>query len=110
MTYKTIRDGQPIMMSNWNINRPSERAMAIDLRARGYDTPDEERLYGSVRTIFLSNDPAYYAEDDRKYADPLILEPGEIVRLAGTALLYRVHPMRPRYEYISDIIHFDLVK
>lgn len=112
MDYKTIKDGTAYRMSNWE-NRPSRRAMVHDLGSkdfyRDYCT-DEDRLYGSPRTMFLSNDPAYYEQDDLRYANPITLEPGEIVRLEGTELLYRVVPATKNYQYITTITYFELVK
>ena len=113
-TYKTIRNGQAVMMNTWKIERASERAMVHDMGVMDFYkeyVTDEDRVFASTREIFLSNDPAAYEADNRKYANPLVLVNGEIVRLEGNGKLYRVVDMRPRgWEYISDPIHFELVK
>lgn len=113
--YKTIRNGQAIMMNNWNIDRRSERASVRDM---GMDEfykdriSDEERVYGAVRGISLYGPglEGLYEIEDKKYENPLILAPGEIVRLESNNKLYKVVPVRPKWEYIGDIIHFELVK
>ncbi len=112
-SYKVIRNGQAVMMSTWDKSSKAERAEIMDM---GVMEPykewvtDEERVYASCRTIFLCSEPAYYEEDDRKYANPLVLENGEIVRLESNGKLYKVVDVRPRgWEYIADPIHFELI-
>lgn len=113
-TYKTIRNGQAVMMNTWKKEHASQRAMVRDMGVMDFykeRVTDEDRVYASARPIFLCNNPAYYEEEERKYANPLVLVNGEIVRLEGNGKLYRVVDMRPRgWEYISDPIHFELVK
>ena len=113
-TYKTIRNGQAVMMNTWEKEHASQRAMVRDMGVMDFykeRVTDEDRVYASARTIFLCNNPAHYEADERKYANPLVLVNGEIVRLEGNGKLYRVIDIHPRgWKYISDPIHFELVK
>ena len=111
--YKTIRNGQAVRMSTWDINRKSRMAMIHDMGVQDWykeHVTDEDRVYASARTIFLSQDPAYYEQDDKKYANPLELVNGEIVRLEGNGRLYKVIDKHPRgWAYVMDPICFELV-
>lgn len=113
-TYKTIRNGQAVMMNTWKKEHIFQRAMVHDMGVMDFykeRVTDEDRVFASTRPIFLSNNPAHYDEENRKYANPLVLVNGEIVRLEGNGKLYRVVDMRPHgWEYISDPINFELVK
>lgn len=113
-TPKMIANGMIVRMDHWPM-RKSALAQIRDMGAmEDYKdmVTDEDRVYASCRTMFLSDDPAYYEADDREWGGPVTtLTDGEIVRLYGTVNLYKVVDMRPRgWEYISDPIHFELVK
>lgn len=113
-TYKTIRNGQAVRMSTWDANRSSQRAKIMDMGVMDFykdHVTDADRVYAAPRSIFLSNDPAYYEQSDREYANPLELVNGEVVRLEANGKLYRVVDMHPRkWAYITEPIHFELVK
>lgn len=112
-TYKTIRNGMPVRMNTWDVNRKSQMAMINDMGVQDFykdHVTDSDRLFASARTIFLSNDPAYYEQDDMKYANPLELVNGEIVMLEANGKLYKVVDKHPRkWAYLMDPIGFELV-
>ena len=111
--YKTIRHGQAVRMSTWDVNRKSQMAMINDMGVQDWykdHVTDSDRVFASARTIFLSNDPAYYEQDDKKYSNPLELINGETVMLESNGKLYRVVDKHPRkWAYIMDPIAFELI-
>ena len=111
--YKTIRDGQPVRMSNWDVNRKSQVAMVHDMGVQDFykdHVTDGDRLYASARTMFLSAYTDYYIKDDEKYANPLELVNGEVVRLEANGRLYKVVDVHPKgWNYTLDPIHFKLI-
>lgn len=114
MEVKTIKHGQIVRMSNWDATKKHQMAKVSDMgfdKILGAYVTDEDRVYASVRTIALYGNKEYYKQEDAEWSgDILTLEPNELVRLESNNRIYKVHPMRPKFEYISDIIHFDLVE
>lgn len=113
---KTISNNTAVRLTTWDATRRSQMAMIHDM---GLDkdlvewgrVDDTNCLYGAARTIFLSSDPQAYELDDAKYANPVILEDGELVRLDRNGKTYRVKCMgrNGKFEYYSDLLHFELV-
>jgi len=110
---KVIKNETPVRLETWDATRKSQMAMIHDMgRDPMLGTSDEDCLYGSARTIFLSNDLSYYEQDDKRYANPLILKDGELVKLDRNGKIYRVKCMgsNGKFAYYSDILHFELIK
>lgn len=109
----TVRNGSVIALKSWNLNDCFERAMVHDM---GLDaslgTTDANCLYGSARALFLSSNTGDYERDEKRYANPLILNDGDMVRLNRNGKIYRVKNMgyRGKFAYYTDILHFELIK
>lgn len=110
----TIYNKMAVRMNTWNINSPAETAMIMDMGTDPFWSQyvkDEDRVYAGSRSIFLSNDPRSYEADEIAYANPVVLTDGEIVMLEDNGKLYKVVDMtKGKWEYLSDPIHFELVK
>lgn len=110
---KTISNNQAVRLSNWNENIAHEAAMIHDMGINpdyAEFVTDEDRLYASARPSFLTNNPELYAIEDEAYKNIITLEDGELVKLVSNGKTYRVKAMRKRFEYLTDIIRFTLVK
>ena len=110
---KTISNNTAVRLTTWDATRRSQMAMVKDMGAmEGYAdmVTDADCLYGAARTIFLSSDPKAYEIDDAKYANPVVLEDGELVKLDRNGKIYKVRCMgaRGKFEYYSDLLHFEL--
>lgn len=109
---KTIKDNTPVRMSNWNEGNKHEAAMIHDLGINpdyAEFVTDNDRLYASARASFLSNSPEMYEAEDKLYENMMTIEDGELVKLDSNGKTYRVKAMRKRFEYLTDIIRFELV-
>lgn len=109
---KTIKNNQPVRMSNWNENSKHEAAMIHDMKLDpdyAEFVTDNDRLYASARPSFLTTNSEWYAAEDEAYKNLLTLEDGELVKLESNGRTYRVKAMRKKFEYLTDIIHFELV-
>jgi hypothetical protein len=110
---KTISNHTAIKLNNWSANDNFQIAMVHDM---GLDpdlhTTDADCLYASARTMFLSSNTADYDRDNARYANPVMVDDGEIVTLERNGKQYKVHctGYKGRFEYYTDILHFELVK
>ena len=108
---KTIDNKMVVRMNTWN--NTFDAAKIVDMGCDDYYknfVDDTNRVYASNRSLFLSNDPRMYDIENAKYANPVELINGEIVKLATNGKLYRVVDMtNGKWENISDPIHFELV-
>lgn len=109
---KTISNLTPVRLTSWDATKRSEMVMVYDM---GLDpdlgTTDADCLFGAARTLCLSSDPAYYDIQDKRYANPVVLSDGELVKLDRNGRIYRIKCMgrNERFEYYSDLLHFELV-
>lgn len=111
---KTIADKTPIRLTNWKSNQV---ATVTDMKMDpdpwyGEHCTDEDRLFGSPKPCFLSSNPADYDRINAEYANPIEVEDGELVRLASNGKVYKVKCMgwHGCYDYITDLLHFELQK
>lgn len=110
---KVIENGMPIKIKAWN--RPSHVARVVDMGVlENYKdwVTDENRVFGAVRPLMLCDNPNFHKCEEQKYANPIEVEDGEVVILKSNGKKYLVNNMAGgnNFDYISDILHFELVK
>lgn len=112
---KQISNLSIVKLTTWDVNNSFEVAMVHDMGINPeyakYVT-DSDRIYGSARTLFLRSDTGCYQIEDKKYANPIMLDNGELVQLTSNNRIYKVicTGHNGKFEYYQDILHFELVK
>lgn len=112
---KTIKNGTILRLPNWRGKMEVAEVSDLGIKEWYKDrVTDNDRLYASARTVFLTSDVSRYEDEDKRYSNTITVEHGEVVRLRENGKLYKVKCMSgykdKRFEYLSDLLHFELIK